>query len=213
MRNTLYLFALVFFVGIACEPSTEASEETTTEETTTMEEEATTDEAEETTAAEASTPSGEGYSTEILKGDIPSPKKKMTAKIGDADISIVYGSPSVRGRTIWGDLEPYDEVWRTGANEATTIEFSKDVMIEGQNLAAGKYALFTIPKEGDWTIIFNSNPDQFGDYNYKEEEDVLRAEVNPSMLSESVEQMEFVLEGDKIVLRWDKIAVPFTVAI
>ncbi|MEM1325900.1 MAG: DUF2911 domain-containing protein [Bacteroidota bacterium] len=156
-------------------------------------------------------PEGDNFMTEILEKDIPSPRKQMTSTMGDTKVTVNYGSPSVKGRTIWGDLEPYDEVWRTGANDATTIEFSEDVMIEGEKLAAGKYALFTIPSEGEWTVIFNSKPDQFGDYSYDEADDALRVKVTPMELDESVEQMAFEVEDDKIILKWDRMAVPFAV--
>ncbi|MEY4727976.1 MAG: hypothetical protein RLZZ390_500 [Bacteroidota bacterium] len=87
----------------------------------------------------------------------PSPAQTASGKAGNATVTINYGSPSVKGRKIWGDLVPYGKVWRTGANDATTIEFSADVKIEGQPLAKGKYALFTIPEENGWTIIFKFN--------------------------------------------------------
>ncbi|MEM8524670.1 MAG: DUF2911 domain-containing protein [Bacteroidota bacterium] len=211
MRNTLYLFLLALAFVYACEP---AAEEETTEDTATenMEAEEMTDQAEEAADVEVTIPSGDNYSTTVVEEGIPSPRKEMKATIGDAEVTINYGSPSVRGRTIWGDLEPYDEVWRTGANKATTISFSKDVKVQGKDLAAGTYALFTIPREGDWTVIFNSKPDQFGDYNYDEADDTLRVKTTPSMMDNAVEQMEFVLDGDQIVLRWDKVSVPFTVA-
>ncbi|MEM6697247.1 MAG: DUF2911 domain-containing protein, partial [Bacteroidota bacterium] len=151
MRNTLYLFLLAVGLVVACEPAAESetTEETATEE---MEAEAMTEETEEAAEVEVTTPSGENYSTTIVEEGIASPRKEMTATIGEAEVTINYGSPSVRGRTIWGDLEPYDEVWRTGANKATTISFSKDVKVQGKDLAAGTYALFTIPREGDWTV-------------------------------------------------------------
>ena len=211
MRITFYLFAFVFFaLFVACEPAAENTSEEATTETT--DESATSDTTEPTEeAVEVAAPSGENYSTQIIEQDIPSPRKEMTGTLGDVNVTVNYGSPSVRGRTIWGDLEPYDEVWRTGANKATTIEFSKGVKIEGKDLAAGKYALFTIPKEGDWTVIFSSKPDQFGDYNYDEADDALRVEVSPMTLSESVEQMEFVLDGNKVVFHWDTIGVGFSV--
>lgn len=141
----------------------------------------------------------------------PSPARKAQGAIGAATVTINYGSPSVRGRQIWGALVPYGEVWRTGANEATTFEVSKDVMIEGKKLAAGKYGLFTIPTEGKWTIIFNTVPDQWGAYNYDASKDALRVEVSPQMLTEPVEAMEFAVEAGQVVLRWEKLAVPFKV--
>ncbi|MEM0994441.1 MAG: DUF2911 domain-containing protein [Bacteroidota bacterium] len=212
MKITYYLFTAVLFAfGYACEPATEdTNEEESTEMT--AEESASTDTEEASEAAmEVAAPSGENYSTAILETDIPSPRKEMTGTIGDVNVTVNYGSPSVKGRTIWGDLEPYDEVWRTGANKATTIEFSKDVTVEGEALAAGKYALFTIPREGDWTVIFSKKSDQFGDYNYDEADDALRVDVSPTTLSESVEQMEFVIEGNQVMFHWDKMGVPFSV--
>jgi len=77
--------------------------------------------------------------------------------LGIEQISVVYQRPSARGRVIFGDLVPYNEIWRTGANNATNITFQSEVMIEGQKLEAGTYALFTIPGEDEWTIIFNNN--------------------------------------------------------
>src|SRR6188768_4545868 len=97
-----------------------------------------------------------------------SPQATATGKIGAANVKIVYCQPSARGRKIMGGLVPYGEVWRTGANEATTIEFDKPVKIEGKDLPAGKYALFTIPNEKEWTIIFNKDVKQWGAFNYKE---------------------------------------------
>ncbi len=142
----------------------------------------------------------------------PSPARQAQGTIGEAAITINYSSPSVRGRTIWGDLVPYGKVWRTGANEATTFEVSKDVMIEGKKLAAGKYGLFTIPSEGKWAVIFNTVPDQWGANDYDESKDALRVEVSPQTLAEPVEAMEFAIEADQVVLRWEKLAVPFKVA-
>ena len=107
-----------------------------------------------------------------------SPAKMAQNKVNGTDVKVKYGSPSVKGRTIYGDLVPYDQVWRTGANEATTIEFSKDVTINGKNLAKGKYALFTIPGKDSWEIIFNKNAEQWGAFKYNKDLDALRIRVN-----------------------------------
>src|ERR1035437_5918867 len=107
-----------------------------------------------------------------LKMPQASPKASVMQMVGLTEISIDYHAPSVKGRTIWGDLVPYDSVWRTGANEATVISFSDDVMIEGKKLAAGKYAIFTIPGKAEWTIIFNKKKDLWGAYGYNKDEDV-----------------------------------------
>lgn len=145
-----------------------------------------------------------------------SPPMEAAAMVGEANIMINYSAPSVRGRTIFGDLEPFGEVWRTGANEATTFEISKNVLIEGEELAAGKYGLFTIPGEDSWTIIFNSVWDQWGDYNYDSGKDVLRVEVPVHPLDENVEQMKFVIKekdgSSMVALKWAKTKVAFAIA-
>ncbi len=109
-----------------------------------------------------------------------SPPATTEANIGETKVKIDYSQPSVKGREVFGKLVPFGKVWRTGANEATTIEFSKDVMIQGKKLAAGKYSLFTIPGEKEWTIIFNSVSNQWGSYRYKEDKDVLRVKAGVS---------------------------------
>src|SRR5688572_20929448 len=90
-----------------------------------------------------------------------SPRDSVKTHVGEANIIVNYGSPSVKGRTIWGKLVPYDRVWRTGANEATTFTTDKALTVEGKELPAGKYSLFTIPGEKEWTIIFNKNAKQW----------------------------------------------------
>lgn len=141
-----------------------------------------------------------------------SPPASVAEKIGDATVTINYSQPSVRGRKIWGELVPYGKVWRTGANKATTFEVSQDVTIEGQKLPKGKYALFTIPGEDEWTIIFNRKHDQWGAYDYKESEDVLRVKVKPATADEHFEAMTFDINKDGIVsLLWEKMRVSFQV--
>ena len=165
-------------------------------------------------AADAMTESNDLYTVKVLKGDIPSPMKELTAKIGDADLTIVYGSPSVKGRTVWGDLVPYDEVWRTGANENTTFEVSKDIEISGQSLPAGKYGFFTVPGENDWTLVFNSVNSEWGAYNYDESKDVMRVKVVPEASEEMSETMEFAVTGENTVaFMWDKLTVPFEITV
>lgn len=107
-----------------------------------------------------------------------SPGAVMAYTLGYTEISIRYSSPAVEGREIWGALVPYNEVWRAGANEATTMTFSTDVEIEGQALPAGTYAFFLIPREkGAWTAIFNKTSNQWGPYRYDPAQDALRVEV------------------------------------
>lgn len=146
-----------------------------------------------------------------------SQKASVTQTIGLTDVTINFYRPGVKGRVIWGELVPYDKVWRTGANNATTIEFSSDVVIEGNKLAAGKYAIFTIPGKDEWVFIFSKQTDIWGDYGYKESEDVLRVKVKPEEAS-LCEWMMFVFgdlteDSAKVMLRWEKLMVGFTVKV
>jgi Protein of unknown function (DUF2911) len=110
----------------------------------------------------------------------PSLKASVMQRIGvDTDITIVYSRPGVKGRKIWGGLEPFNKVWRAGANENTTFEVSKDVLVNGQRLPAGKYGLHMIPGEKEWTVIFSKNNSAWGSFSYKEEEDALRVIAMP----------------------------------
>jgi len=144
-----------------------------------------------------------------------SQKSSLMQSIGTTDMTITYSRPGVKGRKIWGALVPYGAVWRTGANEATTIVFSDDVSINGQKLAAGTYSLHTLPGEKEWTLIFNSVSNQWGSYSYDAAKDVLRVKATPTAAS-FVEWMSFdipMLSTDQatVALRWENIAVPFTV--
>ncbi len=142
----------------------------------------------------------------------PSPKKTVSGKVGEATITIEYGSPAVKGRQIWGELVPNDAVWRTGANEATTIEFSQDVTINGAALPKGKYSLFTIPKaEGPWTVVFNKTWNQWGAYSYDPAMDALRAEASPQT-GEHAEALVFSVEDGVVTLAWEKKTLQFKVA-
>jgi hypothetical protein len=140
-----------------------------------------------------------------------SPKAEANGTIGSSKVKIVYCQPSARGRKIMGSLVPYGDVWRTGANEATTIEFDKPVKVEGKELAAGKYALFTIPNENEWTIIFNKDHKQWGAYNYNPKEDVLRVTVKPEKTKDFVETFNIATEKDQVVMKWENTAVAFKV--
>lgn len=133
-----------------------------------------------------------------------SPAETAKGNINGAEITINYGSPSVRGREIWGKLVPFGEVWRAGANEATTFETDKTITIGGQKLAAGKYSFFIIPEKDKATIIFNSEYKQWGAYDYKKSKDVLRIEVKPQPKPESTEKMLFTVNKDNVTLSWEK---------
>jgi hypothetical protein len=141
-----------------------------------------------------------------------SPAATAMNSVSGVDIKIDYSQPSVKGRTIWGDLVPYDEVWRTGANEATTIEFSKDVKINGNAVPAGKYALFTIPGKNEWVVIINKEAKQWGAYKYKKDEDVLRINVKPDKTDGQAEKLTFNIAQDgKVMMSWDQLSISFNV--
>lgn len=139
-----------------------------------------------------------------------SPKETVDGSIDGTKVSIVYCRPSARGRKMLGEKEPYGQVWRTGANEATTIEFDKPVTIEGKALPAGKYSLFSIPGEAEWTIIFNKDPKQWGAYKYKESDDALRVTVKPSK-ADFTETFTIALEKNGVNLKWENTSVSFKV--
>jgi hypothetical protein len=136
---------------------------------------------------------------------------KTTGTVDGVDVTLEYGRPNVKGREIWGGLVPYGKVWRTGANEATTITFGGDVLVEGEALPAGTYALLTIPGEEEWTVIFNKVAEQWGAFDHDAEQDALRVTVTPRA-HEMVESMDFVVDGGEVVLRWAELAVPIKVA-
>lgn len=129
-------------------------------------------------------------------------------------MAIHYSSPFVNGRTIWDSLVAYNKVWRTGANEATVIEFGKDAVIEGNNIAAGSYSLFTIPTETGFTVILNSVADQWGHYDYDESKDVLRFTVPNTevVFSESLNfKIENNADGFKVLFAWENRGLEFEV--
>ena len=173
----------------------------------------------------------------------PSQKASVMQTIGVTDVTITYSRPGVKGRTIWGDppagmesrapgeatldnqnerkpgepIVPYNHIWRAGANEATLFQITDDVVINGQPLKAGAYSLHTIPGKEEWTIIFNSDPGQWGSFNYDSKKDVLRVKTKP----ETAANQEWLLytidplgpESARVNIRWEKISVPFTVEV
>lgn len=138
----------------------------------------------------------------------PSPPAVYVDTFQQVRIEVNYGAPSVRGRTIFGDLVPYGKIWRTGANEATTITLSDSMLINQQVVAPGTYAVFTIPGPEVWTWVLNKEYDQWGAYNYDPELNVLETTARPHTLSEPVETMRFVREKNELQLQWADLAVP-----
>jgi hypothetical protein len=143
----------------------------------------------------------------------PSPLMVKEGQIAGKAFKVQYGSPAVKGRELWGDLVPYNVVWRTGANEASYVDLAEDMTVEGQKLAAGKYSLFTIPKEtGPWTVIFNSDWDlEHGHFQYDEKNDVLRVEVEPVWGDSNQESLSMEIENPGIVIRWEKLKLPISI--
>lgn len=201
MKNSFLFYALLLSASIwlstACEKKAEKTDEQTTQESTNS-----TDTKNDNTAPAED------------KSRRPSPPDSVVMKVGASQVKIVYSKPSVKGRKVWGDLVPYGEVWRTGANEATVFETSADIMVQGKKLPAGKYALFTIPDQKSWTVIFNKVYDQWGSFKYDDKEDALRASGKGETVADHAEVLTFA--GDektgKITLRWEKMQVSFDLA-
>ena len=148
------------------------------------------------------------FTTTVLEDDLASPRKQMKGVLDGVTITINYGSPSVKGRSIWNSLVPYGEVWRTGANEATRITFDQDILVADKNLPAGTYSLVTIPKANDWEVIFNEESDQWGAYEYDESKDVLRVQAQPRMQEDTLETLEFELGRNGFIIEWERLRLP-----
>ena len=139
-----------------------------------------------------------------------SPPKEASFDVNGVKVNVAWGAPKVKGRVIWGELVPYGEVWRTGANEATTIEFDKAAKVGGKDIPAGKYSLFTIPEKKEWTIVFNTVADQWGAYEYAKDKDQLRITAKPET-AEMTESLDYRSENGKLYVVWEKVKVGFTV--
>lgn len=139
----------------------------------------------------------------------------VSQRIGLTDIKVNYHSPLVKGREVWGDLVPFGEVWRAGANENTVITFSTPVMVENKPLAAGSYGLHMIPGKDSWVVIFSNNSSSWGSYFYEKTEDALRVEVTPVVLSMqewlSYSFTNITASATEVLLHWEKIGVSFSV--
>ncbi|MCR9152806.1 MAG: DUF2911 domain-containing protein [Bacteroidetes bacterium] len=141
-----------------------------------------------------------------------SPLMKASADLDGINISIQYGQPSKKDRDIFGSLVPYGKVWRTGANEASVIEFSEDVVINGTTVKAGKYALFTIPGKEEWTLILNSVWNQWGAYNYDSSKDVLKTQISSKSLGEVQEKFTISISKEgEVSISWDKTSAKFSI--
>jgi Protein of unknown function (DUF2911) len=174
----------------------------------------------------------------------PSQKASVMQTIGVTDVTITYSRPGVKGRTIWGDppasmaaraqgeatldnqnerkpgepIVPYNHVWRAGANEATLFQVTDDVLINGQPLKAGAYSLHTVPGKDEWTVIFNSDPGQWGSFSYDSKKDALRVKTKPQMVADNQEWLMYSFDpvtenSAQVNIRWEKVKVPFTVEV
>ena len=146
-----------------------------------------------------------------------SQKASVSQRIGLTDIEVVYHRPAVNNRVVWGGIVPYDQVWRAGANENTTITFSTDVMVENKNVAAGTYGLHMIPTKNTWTIIFNKDNAAWGSFFYNEKNDAVRFTVTPvandfqEWLSYSFDELS--TKSTTLSLNWEKLSIPIKIEV
>jgi Protein of unknown function (DUF2911) len=146
-----------------------------------------------------------------------SPSSTLAHTIGLTDMKVTYSRPGVKGRVIWGQLVPLNEVWRTGANEATTFETSDAITVAGQKLPAGSYSFFTIPANDEWTIVFSNAKGAWGSFDYTEKNDALRIKVKPQSAPHE-EWMSFSFDnltptGGELALRWEKVRVAIPIQV
>lgn len=134
-----------------------------------------------------------------------SPKKEATGKVGETTVTVNYSAPSVKGRVVWGELVPFDKVWRAGANQNTTITLDKDAMVSGKSVPAGTYGLFVIPTDGsEWTVILSKKNDAWGSNGYDEANDLVRFNVKSKMVNDNEELMTFSVNKKGVSFAWEK---------
>ena len=146
-----------------------------------------------------------------------SPSAVVTQTIGLTNMKVTYSRPGVKGRAIWGGLVPLNEVWRTGANEATTFETSDPITVAGQKLPAGTYSFYTVPSNDEWTIVFSNAKGAWGSSEYTEKNDALRVKVKPQSAPHE-EWMSFSFDnltpsGGELAIRWEKVRVPVPIQV
>lgn len=143
----------------------------------------------------------------------PSPRAKVEQRVGITDFSVDYSSPGVKGRRIWGELVPWGELWRAGANSATVLTASRDFFVGETQVPAGSYSVFVVPNEtGAWTVILNANAKIWGTRGYEAAQDVARIQVEPTTLAEPRERLTYIFsnvtdEGADLDLEWEKVRV------
>jgi hypothetical protein len=191
MKKVIFYASLAAFTLAACEPIKKGNDAAKQDTTQTLNSDTTAKAPEDKSKRE-------------------SPPKEASFSLDGVNVKVNWGSPRVKGRVIWGELVPYDEVWRTGANEATTISFDQNARVNGKDIPAGIYALFTIPGKKEWIIIFNTRAEQWGAYEYEAEKDQLRITAKPEK-NDMYETFEFEAENGKVYLKWENLKVGFTV--
>jgi hypothetical protein len=147
-----------------------------------------------------------------------SPGATLTQRVGLTDIQINYNRPGAKGRKVFGGLVPYDHIWRTGANTATKVSFSTPVKLNGTEIPAGTYELFTIPGAAEWTVVIHKNMSQWGAYSYDEKNDVARIKAKPVALPTPVETLEISVgdvrdESATLNITWEKVRVPVSLTV
>ena len=148
----------------------------------------------------------------------PSPHATLKARAGLTDIEVEYSRPGVKGREIFGDVVKWDQIWRTGANESTKISFSRPVKFGGTDVPAGKYALYTIPSQNEWTVILSKDTTLWGSDKYSAEKDAVRVKAKPAALAQKVESFtidvgDLADESATLWITWDKTAVPVKISV
>ncbi|WP_424521566.1 DUF2911 domain-containing protein [Rubrivirga sp.] len=146
-----------------------------------------------------------------------SPYAEVSQTVGLTDLEVAYHRPAVNGRRVWGDLVPYGEVWRAGANENTVFETSTDILIEGQMLPGGRYGLHMIPREDEWTVMFSTTSSAWGSYSYDPSEDAVRVDVTPRA-SALTERLSYHFDDPSdtsttLVLAWADLEVPISITV
>lgn len=194
MKKTIYIILPFFFV--ACAGGAAENDETVDQ------------------TVEETTPD---ITEKIQEVERKSPRTTEVFTAENLEVRINYGSPRVKEREIWGSLVPYDKVWRAGADEATAITFAQNVIIQGNEVPSGTYALFVLPVEkGDWTFILNEEwspeeHDVWGAFDYKKEKDVCRITAAPKWLTETVEGLTFTMKGNIFIMEWEKAHLEFEI--
>jgi hypothetical protein len=162
--------------------------------------------------------SATAHAQAVLKLPEPSPAANISQTVGMTEIAVSYHRPGVNGRPIWGALVPYNEPWRCGANENTTVSFSSDVKVGGKALKAGTYGVHMIPTQKEWTIAFSTQNQAWGSFTYDQKEDALRITVTPRTVANVEERLSYRFDDPTdtkamLVLAWEKLEVPIAIEV